>query len=149
MFSYIGFFLFFLAGFLHGLKRDNCWSCNFFIRWFIPYLGTKSSCNVCKEFVRIFCSPPIVLLPSCQPSADGAPPTVGRSLLLLQHSSLAENQYQPQVLQLLLGHHFVYFIFVPKWQSQVWSQNTGTVWIALSSGMCVHTRTLWHRPSCW
>lgn len=48
----------------------------------------------------------------------------------------AENQYQPvvvwptttqpQVLQLLLGHHFVYFVFVQKWRSQVWSQNTGT-----------------------
>lgn len=31
------------------------------------------------EFVRIFCSPPIALLPSCQPGADGAPPQLGEA----------------------------------------------------------------------
>lgn len=38
----------------------------------MSYLGTKSPCNVCRKFLRIFCSPPVALLPSCQLGADGA-----------------------------------------------------------------------------
>lgn len=72
MFSYVGFFFLFVAGFLHDFKRVNCWSCHFFISWFTSYLGSKSSHNVCRKFLKIFCSPPVALLPFYQPGADGA-----------------------------------------------------------------------------
>lgn len=102
MFSYVGSFLFFLAGFLHGFKKDNCWSCNLFINWFISYLGTRSSCNVCKRFLRIFCSSPIALLPSCQPGADGAF-QIWEKLGVTARLLPGKKQHQPQVLQFLLG----------------------------------------------